>query len=259
MAEFSTIREAREMSGMRLIVAEGLPGPWAEGIRGILELKKIPYSRGRFELDSDHEDLISWTSQSSVPVIVWNDEFPKSGWLEQIFLTERIQPEPSVIPVNITERVTMFGMLNELCAPAGFAWCRRLMLIHMGLNNPELPHEQKLFFKQFGEKYGYSEKNALEAPQRVINILNMLTTQLKFQASEGRNYFIGESISALDIYWAGMSHLIELMPPEDCPIIEEFRPFYQNIDPNVAEAGSKELMKHREFIYRKHLGLPMDI
>ena len=259
MAAFSTIEEAREQSGLRLIVAEGVPGPWAEGIRGILDLKKIPYSRGRFELDSDHKELIAWTAQASVPVVAWNNEFPKSAWLEQIFLAERIQPEPSVIPSNVDERILMFGMLNELCAPGGFAWSRRLMLVHMGLRNPELSSEQKQFFKKFGEKYGYTEKGGLQAPQRVVEILNMLSKQLKSQNIGGKRYFVGESISALDIYWAGMSHLIEPLPAKDCPMLEDFRPMYMNFDKNVAEAASAELMEHREFIYREHLGLPMDI
>ena len=259
MADFSTIKEAREQSGMRLILAEGVPGPWAEGIKGILDLKKIPYSRGRFELDGDHAELIAWTAQASVPVLAWNDEFPKSAWLEQIFLAEKIQPTPSVIPLDVDERILMFGMLNELCAPGGFAWSRRLMLVHMGLNNPELPSEQKQFFKQFGEKYGYSADGGLEAPKRVVNILNMLSKQLKSQIEKGSTYFVGNSISALDIYWAGMSHLIEPLPEEDCPMLEDFRPMYMNFDQNVAEAVSNELMKHREFIYREHLGLPMDL
>lgn len=259
MAIFSTIKEAQEMSGMRLVVAEGVPGPWAEGIRGILDLKKIPYTRGKFELDSDHQDLIAWTAQSSVPVIAWNEEFPKSAWLEQIFLAERIQPKPSVIPTDIHERTLMFGMLNELCSPDGFAWNRRLMLVHTALDNPSLPDEKKQFFKLFGEKYGYSEKNATDAPRKVISILNILTAQLKSQIAKGKVYFIGESISALDIYWAGMSHLIEPLSAEDCPMLEEFRPMYINLNQEIADAASTELMKHREFIYREHLGLPMDI
>ena len=77
MAEFVTIEEARAATGMRLILAQGIPGPWAEGIRGVLSVKKIPVLRGRFEMNSDHRDLIDWSAQSSVPVIAWNDEPPK--------------------------------------------------------------------------------------------------------------------------------------------------------------------------------------
>ncbi len=259
MAEFVSIAEARAATGMRLIVAEKIPGPWAEGIRGVLEVKKIPYLRGRFELDSDHADLIAWTAQASVPVIAWNDEFPKSNWTEQIFLAERIQPEPSVIPGDIEDRIRMFGLCSEICAPNGFGWSRRLMMVHQFLNMPDLPEENKTFFQYFGAKYGYSEAAAEAAPTRVIEILNALNAQLEREQAQGGRYFIGGRLSALDIFWAGMSHLIEPLPSEQCPMLEEFRPMYMNADTEVAAAATPGLMAHREFIYREHIGLPMDL
>jgi glutathione S-transferase len=259
MAEYVTIPEARTTSGMRLIVAEKLPGPWAEGIRGLLEVKKIPYIRGRFDMNSDHADLIDWTAQSSVPVIAWNDEHPKSNWIDQIFLTERVQSTPSVIPKNIDDRVRMFGLLSELCAPQGFAWSRRLMLVHMGLNNPDLPAENKAFFQGFGQKYGYSPAAGEAAPKRVVGVLNALCAQLESSRAAGSRYFVGGKLSALDIYWAGMSHLIEPLPPEQCPMLDEFRPMYSNYDPQVAGAAKPILMEHRDYVYAEHLGLPMDL
>lgn len=259
MAEYLTIAEARAASGMRLIVAEKVPGPWAEGIRGVLDAKKIPYLRGRFELDSDHADLIAWSAQASVPVIAWNDEFPRSNWIEQIYLAERVAPEPALIPSGIEDRMLMFGLCNEICAPHGFGWNRRLMLVHMGLNNPELPAENKAFFKNFGAKYGYSPAAAAAAPARVVEILQILDTQLSREAAKGSKYFIGGKLSALDIYWAGFSHLIEPLPSDLCPMLEDMRPLYMNFDPDVAQAATPRLMAHREFIYREHLGLPMDL
>ena len=127
-------------------------GPWAEGIRGVLDYKGIPYTRGRFEIGSDHADLIDWTAQASVPVIAWQDEFPRSAWIEQIFLAERVQPEPAVIPAAIEDRMRMFGLLAEICMPNGFGWCRRLMLVHDGLSSPGLPDESRAFFESFGAK-----------------------------------------------------------------------------------------------------------
>ena len=78
MAEYISVAEARKQSGMRMVLGQGIPGPWAEGIRGILDVKNIPYTRGLFEIGSDHADLIAWTAQASAPAIAWNDEFPKS-------------------------------------------------------------------------------------------------------------------------------------------------------------------------------------
>ena len=259
MAEFVSIAEARKAKGMRLIVAEGLPGPWAEGIRGVLDYKGIPYTRGRFEIGGDQSDLIAWTAQASVPVIAWEDEFPKSAWLEQIFLAERLRPEPSVIPQDMPDRVRMFGLLAEICAPNGFNWCRRLMLIHNGLNAPGMPAESRAFFEGFGAKYGYTPEAAELAPARVVEILNALDACLAEQQANGKHYFVGDQLSALDIYWAGVSHLIEPLPAPDCPMLDDFRPMYGNTDASVAKAATARLMTHREFIYREHLGLPMDL
>ena len=259
MANFVSIDDARNAKGMRLIVAEGVPGPWAEGIRGILDYKGIPYTRGRFEIGADQSDLIAWTAQASVPVIAWEDELPKSAWLDQIFLAERIQPEPAVIPTDMQDRMRMFGLLAEICAPNGFNWCRRLMIVHNGLNTPGLPPESRAFFESFGAKYGYTPEAASVAPARVIEILNALDACLAEQQSRGERYFIGNQLSALDIYWAGVSHLIDPLPASQCPMLEDFRPMYRNTDSSVGAAATERLMTHREFIYSEHLGLPMDL
>ncbi|MEM7542532.1 MAG: hypothetical protein AAF384_13260, partial [Pseudomonadota bacterium] len=251
--------EAREMNGMRLIVAEGLPGPWAEGIKGILDVKKIPYVCGRFEVGGDHSTLIDWSAQASVPVIAYNDEHPKSNWAEQLYLAERIAPEPRLIPADVTERREMFGLCNELCAMHGFAWNRRLLLVDMGLNNPDLGDDDRAFFQGFGAKYGYSPEAAKAAKPKVVEVLNLLTNTLKAQQARGKSYFIGDHLTALDIYWSGMSHLIEPIAEDKNPMIPDFRPMYQNYDPDIAAAAADTLMPHRDFIYEEHLGLPMDL
>ena len=259
MAEYVSVAEARKQSGMRMVLGQGIPGPWAEGIRGILDVKKIPYTRGLFEIGSDHADLIAWTAQASAPAIAWNDEFPKSNWAEQLYLAERIQPEPALIPADQADRIKMFGYANELCGMHGFGWSRRLMMVHQGLSTPDLPEAQRAFFQAFGAKYGYSPEAAEAAPARVIAILNTLSSLLEEQQAQGSRYFIGKTLSALDIYWAGFSHLIEPLPPDECPMLEDFRPLYQNHDPDVAAAATPTLMDHRHFIYAEHLGLPMDL
>ena len=189
MAEYISVAEARKQSGMRMVLGQGIPGPWAEGIRGILDVKNIPYTRGLFEIGSDHADLIAWTAQASAPAIAWNDEFPKSNWAEQLYLAERIQPEPALIPANQADRIKMFGYANELCGMHGFGWSRRLMMVHQGLSAPDLPEAQRAFFQAFGAKYGYSPEAGEAAPARVIAILNALSSLLEEQQAQGRSLF----------------------------------------------------------------------
>ncbi len=259
MAEFISVAEARNKSGMRLIVAQGFPGPWAEGIRGIMDVKGISYIRALHELGADHSDIIAWTAQASVPVIAWNDEFPKSNWAEQLALCERIAPTPRLIPEDREDRIRMFGLSYEICGMNGFGWCRRLLGIHGALQVPDLPDANRAMLEAFGAKYGMSDEAVAQATGRVIGILDALRTQLESQQAKGSRYFIGNELSALDIYWAGFSHLIEPMPPDVNPMLDEYRPLYQNFDPEVDKAARPLLMEHRDFIYREHLGVPLDI
>ncbi len=53
-----------------------------------------------------------------------------STWIEQLFLAERLQPNPPLIPASIEEQVLMFGYCNELCGENGFGWSKRLTMIH---------------------------------------------------------------------------------------------------------------------------------
>ena len=131
------------------------------------------------------------------------------------------------------------------------------MLVHLGLGNPNLPYEMKAFPHQLGAKYGYSPAAAEAAPGRVVEILSALNRRLEAEKAKGRRYFIGGRLSALDIYWAGLSHLIKPLPPELCPMGDDFRPIYINVDPQVANAATPLLMSHREFIYREHRGVTM--
>ena len=111
MAEYIDIEQAKTMSGLRLVLPPGRPNPWGEAFKGICHVKKIPYVRVRKAQGHDAA-LQAWTSQSSAPVAVWNDERPRSTWIEKLYLAERIAPQPALIPENIEERVLMFGYCN---------------------------------------------------------------------------------------------------------------------------------------------------
>ena len=158
---YASLAEARTMSGLRLILgAHTIPGPWREACKGIFYVKKIPYipvaSAGK---DGSDRELREWTAQSSAPVAIWNDERPRSTWIEQLYLAERLQPNPPLIPENVDDRILMFGLSNELCGENGFGWQRRLSLIDATLNNPNAPEQAKKPSEFLGKKYGYDASN----------------------------------------------------------------------------------------------------
>src|SRR5215472_17328715 len=157
MLKYATIAEARKMSGLRLILgAIAVPGPWREACKGIFYVKKVPYVPGAaVGNDGSERELLDWTAQSSAPVAVWNDERPRSTWIEQLYLAERVVPQTALIPENIEDRALMFGYCNELCGENGFGWTRRVMLLHPTLSNPQSEESARAFASYMGGKYGY--------------------------------------------------------------------------------------------------------
>jgi len=259
MAEYLSVEEARNMSGLRLVLSPGVPGPWSEAAKGIFHVKKIPYVRVRQEFPGENRALKEWTAQTTAPVAAWNDEPPRSTWIEQLFLAERLQPDPPLIPANSEDRMLMFGYCNELCGEHGFGWSKRLLLIHPTLTNPNADEKSRAFSSYLGNKYGYNTGEAEAAPARCAEILRLLGTKLEQQRVRGSKFFVGNQLSALDIYWAAFAALIQPLPHELCPMPQPYRQLYTNTDPVIQAAVKPILMEHRDFIYREYLELPIDL
>jgi hypothetical protein len=258
MAEYIEIEQAVTMSGLRVVLPPGIPGPWAEAVKGILCVKKIPFNRVRHDR-TNYAPLIRWTAQSSAPVMVYNDERPRSVWGDQLFLAERLQPEPALVPSTVEDRIPMFGLSNELCGENGFGWSRRLMLIHAAVTDPNAPEEARKGMLAFGSKYGYSPAAANAAPAKVAQIVQALAERLESQRSRGFLFLVGNSLSALDIYWAVFAALIEPLPDSLCPMPADFRRRYVCDDATVRAATTPQLLAHRDFIYHEYLELPVDL
>ena len=259
MAEYLSVEEARPLSGLRVVLSPGVPGPWSESVKGILYVKKIPYVRVRQEIGGENRGLVEWTAQATAPVLAWNDEPPRSTWIQQLFLAERLQPNPALIPAGIEERTLMFGYCNELCGEHGFGWSKRLMLVHPTLTDPKAGEQSRQFSTYIGDKYGYNAAEAEAAPSRCAEILRLLSSRLEQQKANGSPFFIGMQLSALDIYWAAFAALIQPLPDELCPMPRSFRKMYTNTDPTIQAAASPILFEHRDFIYKNYLELPVDL
>lgn len=256
MAQYIEIEQARTMSGLRLVLTPGVPGPWSEAAKCILHVKQLPYVKVRQELGGSNLALVAWTAQASAPVMIWNDERPRSIWNDQLYLAERLAPNPPLIPAGLDERALMFGYANELCGENGLGWSKRLMIIHEGMNSASESARQLSSY--LGAKYGYERAAAEAAPGRIASILRALAAQLERQHARGSRFFIGQALSALDIYWATFAALIDPLPDELCPMPQGFRRVYTNTDPTIKAAAAPVLLGHRDFIYRNYLELPLD-
>jgi glutathione S-transferase len=257
MADYIDLKQAMDMPGLRLVVISTTPSPWGEAVKGFFYVKQIPYTPVRHPMGKDESLLRQWTAQESAPVAVYNDERPRSTWPEQLYLAERLNPEPSLIPQALEDRVRMFGWCNELAGETGLGWSRRELIFHRTLGGTK-PEDQRLApMRSMARKYNYSEQSAQLASRRVIEILQGLGNLLAEQKRRGGQFLIGDRLSALDIMWAAFAVLIKPLPEELCPLAPAMRANFSNIDPAIEAAASPLLMEHREFIYRQYLELPL--
>jgi glutathione S-transferase len=239
------------------VLSPGVPGPWSEAAKGIFYVKKIDYVPVRQRMGIDPV-LREWTAQDSAPVAIYDQERPRSTWIEQLYLAERIAPQPALIPPSLEQRLLMFGYCNEICGENGFGWSKRLLLFHSGLTAPGARDEDLAPTRVMAGKYGYDPAKVDQARARVVEILRGLSTRIEEQRKRGSRYFIGDQLSALDIYWAAFCGIINPMPDDLCPMAPFYRQIYTNTDPAIAAAASPLLYEHRDFIYREHLELPVD-
>ena len=182
-----------------------------------------------------------------------------STWIEQLYLAERLQPDPALIPSNLEQRVSMFGTINEICGENGFAWSRRLMMINALATNPNVDDKTREFWTRFGSKYNYSTAGATAAPARVAEIVKFLSGLLEQQKAKGSKFYIGDRLTALDIYSASFAGALEPLPPGVVPDGFDFsRLVYGEKCCAVrGTAMSPRLMEHRDFIYHQYLELPV--
>ncbi len=266
--EYVSIAKARQLSGLRLVLgAYAIPGPWREACKALFHVKGIPYTsvctsdEGASDvdlgMDGTQSELYAWTAQSSAPVAIWNDERPRSSWIDQLNLAERLNPEPPLIPGDIALRMRMFGFINEIAGENGLAWSKRVLLADGALKSLPPGDPGRGFYQTLADKYGYSSEAATRAAARMVSILGMLDAELSRQHARGQRFLIGDALSALDLYWAAFCGLLAPMPPERCPMATVYRGAYSNDDPAIAKVLTPALIAHRDFIYERYLELPI--
>ncbi len=253
MSEWIEIEEARGLRGMRLVLTAGVPGPWGESARNVLHVKNIPHVRVRQVPGESDDALRAWTAQTSAPVALYEDERPRSSWVEILYLAERLEPEPALIPADPAQRVTMFGLCHEIAGDLGFGWQRRLMLLH-----PALEAGAGGVPALLAGRYGYSPDAGKAAPGRSAEILRTLSAQLQAQRQRGSRFFVGDALTAADLYWATFCALARPLPEDVCSMSSFLRAGYTLEEPTVLEALDSILIEHRDFIYDEHLELPLD-
>ena len=105
-------------------------------------------------------------------------------------------------------------------------------------------------------KYGCEDRASVDAAEaRATDILDLLAGQLRRQREAGRRFLVGESLSAVDIYWACFSNLVMPLPHELSPMPDMIRGAYGSWADAPVDAS---LIEHRDEVFEEYLGLPQD-
>ncbi len=253
--EYRSTEEAMAADGLRMIVVAGVPSAWGEAAKGILHIKGIDWIAVRGVYDSDTQKR--WAGQRGGPVAIFEDERPRAGWAAILLLAERIAPEPALLPSDPADRALVFGLGHEICGEAGLGWSRRLQQIHRGAGGDGGFDARTAAY--LGKKYGYRPDVGAAAGARVAELLRMLATRLHAQRKAGRRYFVGDGLTAVDVYVATFMAMFGPLPQAQCAMDPGTRRVFEALDESTSAALDPILFEHRDTIYAEHLELPLSL
>lgn len=239
-----------------MVVVTGVPSPWGEAAKGILHVKQIPWIAVR--LDQGNAEMAEWTGSRSGPVAMYHDEPARSGWCDILLLAERLAPEIPLLPRDADERALAIGLSHEICGEMGFGWCRRLQGVHEGISGGSEGFPEGVA-QYLGAKYGYRAEEAETYKARSVALLEMLGRRLQTQREAGSQFYLGSSLTAVDIYSAAFMALMRPLPQDVCPMPDAMRSAFEARDPETEKALDPILIEHRDFIYDAYLELPLSI
>jgi glutathione S-transferase len=252
---YVSVDEAIERGGLRMVVVGGVPSPWGEAAKGILHIKGIDWVAVR--LVYDNERLQSWAGGRSGPIAIYDKEAPRSGWKEILLLAERLAPELPLLPADAAARDAVLGLAEAICGEGGLNWSRRLQLIEAGARGKGGFAGRVGTY--LGMKYGHSDEAGAGAGAKVVAGLGHLATRLKSQRAAGSDYYVGDGLTAADIYGATMLALFRPLGPEHCAMDAVSRAAFETRDAETDAALDPILFAHRDRMYAKHLELPLSL
>lgn len=252
--DYISVEEAINAPGLRLVLTAGVPGPWGEAAKAILAYKDIEYLPVFQKGGGENKTLLAWTGQTSAPVAVYEDLPPICHWLDLLMLTERLAADKPLLPEDTGDRVAVLGLSALIAGADGFGWNRRLhMLAPMMLLESPPALAQGL-----ANKYGWSEAANAASVSRLRAISTELDTRLAGQEEQGREYLVGDTVTAADFYWASFSGMVKPLPPADNPMPDFLRATYQAADEDTRACLTPRLEAHRDMMYKRHIALPLD-
>jgi hypothetical protein len=253
--KFVELDEARGARGLRLVVAGRFPSPWSQAAMGLFDMKAIDYLAVRFRAVAD--SVREWTGSPNAPVVVYDDEPPRTGWAEILALAERLGGRLSLVPSDADRRVRLHGLAHEILGEGGLCWSARLLMIHASFESAGREGWPSAVADSLAGKYGYAPERAAPARQRAVDVLECLGRTLESSQARGFDYYLGEAPSALDVYSAAGVGPIVPLPHEVCPMLAPVRHAFGAVAGMLRAAVPASIIRHRDLMYERHLPLPV--
>lgn len=253
--EYISVDEAIGRAGTRMVVLGNVPSAWGEAAKGFWHIKRLPLAAVR--LVYDNPALKQWAGQLSGPVVVHDREVPRSGWAEILMLAERLAPTPAMLPLEPNARARALTLADRFCGPGGLGWTRRLQNVHAGLTRAGGFSERVATY--LGKKYGYDPAQAASYGTRVRELLGEFAAALRERRDAGQPYYLGDTLSAADVYSATFMGLFKPLPEAQCRMDPAIRAAFEFLDADTAAALDPLLIQHRDMMYAKHLELPLSL
>lgn len=239
---------------MKLVLNAGFPGPWCEAAKSIYYVKGLDFVAVRQDVGKPNEALHAWSGHRNAPVVMYGEEPAKTTAEQIVLLAERLAPQPHLVPDEVEQRALMFGLIRELSGELGLGWSRRALMLRSAMAKASVERPNNLFVLD----YGHGFANEAQAIQRCVSILQAFSTRLREQQAAGKHYLLGESLTALDIYWATFAIMLQPLPRDLCALPDAIRPAYESYPDAIRAAADDILFEHRDYVYQQHLQLPMD-
>lgn len=249
--QYVDVATARDLRGTRIVTAAAVASPWSEAAKGMFAIARLPLivvPRGPIT-----PEVSAWLGGiDNVPVVLHDDEPPRTNWAAIVGLVARLAPG-ALLPVDPSERARVMGLVDLVAGEGGLGWTSRLAMIHASFASNGERGFMLPVAKYLAKRYGFSrDLSPSELIDRVRARLEVLRAEL------AGPYFGGDSVSVLDIYVATFLTPLTVIDDTVCPqMLEPLRRAFAAARELLSEHVPQELWAHRERMFERHLSLPI--
>jgi GNAT superfamily N-acetyltransferase/glutathione S-transferase len=249
--DYVDLATARDRRGTRIVTTAVVASPWSEATKGMFAVAQLPatvHARA-----SATPEITTWLGGiDNVPVVLHDDEPPRTNWAAIVGLVARLAPGV-LVPVDPAARARMMGMIDLIAGEGGLGWTSRLAMIQASFASQGERGFPLQIAKFLAKRYGFSRELAPD------DLVARVRTQLGVLRDALRGpYFDGDRVSALDLYAATFLTPLTVIDDSVCPqMIEPVRRAFGSARELLAGEVPPELWAHRTMMFERHLPLPI--